>query len=158
MWAVLNLSDILQLIIHRFNQRTVLNRILSATLIGEFFMLFFTFVISCMPLRNRFSNNVCLIYPLSAHSLPLMLFRNLPCLKWFLVTHVPGHKHEIQDFAFAIDNQMQFEPEKPARRIFAPFGKPFESLMNQDLLITTRTQQDGIYKADSGTRIQLKPF
>lgn len=56
-----------------------LNRILSATLIREFFMLFFTLVISCIPLRKRFSNKACPIYPLSAHSFPLMFSRNLPC-------------------------------------------------------------------------------
>ena len=44
-----------------------LSRILSATLIREFFMLFFTLVISCMPSRKRFSNRACPIYPLSAY-------------------------------------------------------------------------------------------
>lgn len=34
-----------------------LYRILSATLIREFFILFFTLVISCMPLVKRFSNS-----------------------------------------------------------------------------------------------------
>ena len=56
-----------------------LSRILSATLIREFFMLFFTLVISCIPLRKRFSNKACPIYPLSAHSLPFIFFRNLFC-------------------------------------------------------------------------------
>ena len=56
-------------------------RILSAMLISEFFILFLTLVTSCMPLRKRFSNRAWPIYPLSAHSFPLMFFRNLPCFR-----------------------------------------------------------------------------
>ena len=44
-------------------------------------MLFFTFVTSCIPLRKRFSNNACPIYPLSAHNFPFILSKNPPCFK-----------------------------------------------------------------------------
>ena len=40
---------------------------------------YLTLVTSCIPLIKRFSNRACPIYPLSAHSFPLMFFRNLPC-------------------------------------------------------------------------------
>ena len=58
-----------------------LSRILSAILIREFLILFLTLVTSCIPLRKRFSNRAWPIYTLSAHSFPLMFFRNLPCFK-----------------------------------------------------------------------------
>ena len=58
-----------------------LSKILSATLIREFLMLFLTLVPSCIPLRKRFSNKARPIYPLSAHSFPIMFSKNLPCFK-----------------------------------------------------------------------------
>ena len=64
-----------------------LSRILSAILIREFLILFLTLVTSCMPFRKRFSNRAWPIYTLSAHSFPLMFFRNLPA------SRVPGHPH-----------------------------------------------------------------
>ena len=58
-----------------------LSKILLAMLIRLFFMLFFTFVTSCISLRNRFSNRACPICPLSAHNFPFMFSKNLPCFK-----------------------------------------------------------------------------
>lgn len=53
-----SICAISQLIIDRFYHKAhFLSRILSATLIREFFMLFFTLVISCMPPVKRFSNS-----------------------------------------------------------------------------------------------------
>ena len=56
-------------------------RILSAILIRLFLMLFLTFVTSCIPPRNRFSNRTYPIYPLSAHSFPFMFSKNRPCFR-----------------------------------------------------------------------------
>lgn len=58
-----------------------LSRILSAILIREFLMQFFTFVTSCIPLRKRFSNNICPIYPLATRNFPLYISKNPPCFK-----------------------------------------------------------------------------
>lgn len=65
-------------------------KILSAILIRLFLMLFFAFVTSCTPLRNRFSNKAFPIYPLSAHNFPFMFFRNRPCLKGSRSSTFPG--------------------------------------------------------------------
>ena len=62
-----------------------LSRILSAILIREFLIL-------CIPLRKRFSNRAWPIYTLSAHSFPLMFFRNLPCSKGSQSSTFPGVK------------------------------------------------------------------
>ena len=67
-----------------------LSKILSAILISEFFILFLTLVTSCMPFRKRFSNRACPIYPLSAHSFPLMFSRNLPCFNGSRSSTFPG--------------------------------------------------------------------
>ena len=67
-----------------------LSRILSTILIREFFMLFFTLVISCMPSVKRFSNRACPIYPLSAQSLPLIFFRNFACFNGSRSSILPG--------------------------------------------------------------------
>ena len=56
---VFNLCNILQFIIDRFYQARFLSKILSATVIREFLMLFFILVINCMPLKKRFSNKAC---------------------------------------------------------------------------------------------------
>ena len=69
-----------------------LSRILSAILIREFLILFLTLVTSCIPLRKRFSNRAWPIYTLSAHSFPLMFFRNLPCSKGSQSSTFPGVK------------------------------------------------------------------
>ena len=69
-----------------------LSRILSAILIREFLILFLTLVTSCIPLRKRFSNRAWPIYTLSAHSFPLMFFRNLPCSKGSRSSTFPGVK------------------------------------------------------------------
>lgn len=67
-----------------------LSRILSAMLISEFFILFFTLVTSCMPLRKRFSNKACPIYPLSAHSFPFIFSKNFPCFRGSRSSTLPG--------------------------------------------------------------------
>ena len=84
-WAMFFNSSLAVSIKARF-----LSRILSATLIREFFMLFFTLVINCMPLRNRFSNRVCPIYPLSAQSFPFIFFRNFVCFSGSRSSTFPG--------------------------------------------------------------------
>lgn len=43
-----------------------------------------------MPLRKRFSNRAWPIYPLSAHSFPLMFSRNLPCFNGSRSSTFPG--------------------------------------------------------------------
>ena len=67
-----------------------LSKILSAILISEFFILFLTLVTSCMPLRKGFSNRAWPIYPLSAHSFPLMFYENLPCFNGSRSSTFPG--------------------------------------------------------------------
>lgn len=67
-----------------------LNRILLAMLISEFFILFFTLVISYMPSRKKFSNRAWPIYPLSAHSFLLMLSRKFPYFKGSRSSTFPG--------------------------------------------------------------------
>ena len=56
-------------------------RILSFIFINTFFMLFLILVTNWIPFRNKVSNKVLPIYPLSAHSFPFILFRNEPCFK-----------------------------------------------------------------------------
>ena len=55
------------------------SRILSVILIKIFFILFFALVTSCIPLRKKFSNSACPIYPLPTHNLSFMFSKNLPC-------------------------------------------------------------------------------
>ena len=126
-----------------------LNRILSAMLIREFFILFFTLVISCMPPRKRVSNNACPIYPLSAPSFPFIFSKHRPCFNGSPVICISRSEHKIEDFTFIIDYQMQFETEKPSHRTFPSLGETFKCLMNQYTLVATHTQGSRIHKTDS---------
>lgn len=67
-----------------------LNKILSAMLINEFLILFFTLVTSCMSFRKRFSNRACPIYPLSAHNFPFIFSRNFPYFRGSRSSTLPG--------------------------------------------------------------------
>lgn len=53
-------------------------------------MLFFTLVISCIPLRKRFSNSACPIYPLFAQDLSFIPFRNFACFNDSRSSTFPG--------------------------------------------------------------------
>ena len=69
-----------------------LSRILSATLIREFFILF----ISCMSLRKKTSNKAYPIYSFSTQSLPFMFFRNLFLFQQLTTSHISQCEHAIK--------------------------------------------------------------
>ena len=85
--GVVTLGYVLELAVDRFNQSAFSQQDFVRTLIREFFMLFFTLVINCMPLRNRFSNRVCPIYPLPHRVFLLYSSGTLS------VSAVHGHPH-----------------------------------------------------------------
>ena len=116
-----------------------LSRILSAMLISEFLILFFTLVTSCMPFRKRFSNKACPIYPLSAHNFPFMLSKNFPCFRGSRSSTFPGG-HKVQYLSLIIYNQVKFKTKEPPHGTFSTFGKAFKSFMNQYPLVATNTQ------------------
>lgn len=150
--GVFYLRNVLQFVIDRLNQGLFLSRILSAILIREFFMLLLIFVTSWVPFKKRFSNNACPRYSLSAHSLPLMFYTNLPYFNGSRSSTLRGH--EVENFTLVIDYQMQLESEEPSHRTFSTFSKPFKSLVNQSSLVAADTQRSGVYEADADTGSQ----
>ena len=65
-------------------------RILSFIFISTFFMLFLILEINWIPFRNKVSNKVFPMYPLSAHNFPLILFKNEPCFNGSLSSTSAG--------------------------------------------------------------------
>ena len=88
-----------------------LSRILSAILISEFFILFFTLVTSCIPLKKRFSNRAWPIYPLPAHNFPLMFSRNLPCFNGSLSSTLPGVNIKLRISPLSLIIRCSLNPE-----------------------------------------------
>lgn len=131
-----------------------LSRILSAMLISEFLMLFLTLVTICMPLRKRFSNKACPIYPLSAHSFPFMFSTNRPCFKGSWSSTFSGVNIKFRISPPVIDNKVKFKAEEPTHGAFPTPGKSLEGLVNQYPLIAADTQGSRIYKTDARTTAQ----
>ena len=73
-----------------------LKHILSAMLISEFFILFFTLVNSWIPSTNKVSKSVFPIYLLSPKSFPLMFFSNIPSLSGSLSSTPPVVKTKLR--------------------------------------------------------------
>ena len=105
----------------------LLSRILSATLIREFFMLFFTLVISCMPLRKRFSNRACPIYPLSAQSLPFMFFRNFFCFNGSRSSTLPGVNMKLRISPLSLIIRCNLKPKNHPMEHFHVLQVPQKS-------------------------------
>ena len=57
----------------------------------------------------------------------------------FSIVYISRSKHEIQDFSFIIDNQMQLEPEKPSHRAFSTCSQTLKSLVYKYALIPANT-------------------
>ena len=66
-------------------------------------------------------------------------FRN-----WLSVIHISGCEHHIQDFATIIDNQMQFEAEKPTGGGFPALCQTFKNAMLSNATVVTNIQSGGI--------------
>ena len=64
--------------------------------------------------RNKFSNNTCPIYPLSAHTFPLIFQENCSISKIFYHPHLQV-KHKIQNFTFIIETQIIANSRKEYR-------------------------------------------
>lgn len=79
-------------------------RILSLMFINTFFMLFLILVISWIPSKNKFSNKVLPIYPLSAHSFP-WCYSERALFERFPIIHISSRKHKVEDFPFVVDNR-----------------------------------------------------
>lgn len=131
-----------------------LSRILSAMLIREFFILFLTLVTSYMPLRKRFSNSACLIYPLSAHNFPFMFSRNQPCFNGSRSSTFPGVSMKFWISPLSLIIRCNLPPQEPFHGTSSTLGKFFKCLMNQDPLVTTYAQGSRIDKTDAGTSSQ----
>ena len=107
-----------------------LSRILSAILIREFLIL-------CIPLRKRFSNRAWPIYTLSAHSFPLMFFRNLPCFKGSRSSTFPGVNMKLRISPLSLIIRCSLNPKNHPMEHFPRSANPSKCLMNQNPLVTT---------------------
>ena len=101
-----------------------LSRILSAILISEFFILFLTLVTSCMPFRKRFSNRLWPIYPLSAHSFPLMFSKNLPCFKGSRSSSFPGVNMKLRISPLSLIIRCNLKPKNLPMEYFLRSASP----------------------------------
>ena len=72
MSRMLNLSNVLQLVIHCLYYSPLREKQLSDTYINAPFMLLFSFVISCMPSTKSLSKRRLPMYPLSPTNFPYM--------------------------------------------------------------------------------------
>lgn len=66
------------------------------------------------------------------------------------VVDIAGRKHEVQQIAFLVTDQVQFETIEPTHRALSPLGKSFEDLVQMDALVSANTQGGTIHEADSG--------
>ena len=105
-----------------------LSRILSATLIREFFMLFFTLVTSCMPLRKRFPNRACPIYPLSVQSLLFIFFKNFLCFKGSRLSTFPGVNMKLSISPLSLMIKCSLKPKNHPMEHFPRSARPLKVL------------------------------
>lgn len=75
-----------------------LNKFLSAGTHHGISHVAFNFSVQCIPLRKRFSNKDCLIYPLSAHSFLLMFYKNRSCFKGLRLSTFPVVNMKLMNF------------------------------------------------------------
>ena len=115
-----------------------LSKILSAILISKFFILFLTLVTSCIPLRERFSNRACSMYPLSTHSFPLMFSKNLLCFNCSRSSTFPDVNKKSRISHLSLIIRCNLNPKNQPVEHFT-FDKYFKCLKNQDSLGTTYT-------------------
>ena len=128
----------------------LLRRSLSETDIKAPFMLFLSFVISCMPSTNSLLKSSLLIYPLSPTNLPQMnsgerlVFQRPP------VVHVAGSNHEVKQLPAFVAYQVELQAEEPSHGAFAPPGNAPESLVDANPLVLAHTRRGAVHDADAG--------
>ena len=108
-----------------------LSEILSVMLIGEFFMLFFALVISCMPLRKRFSNRVYPIYPLSAQSFLFMFFRNFSRFNGSRSSTFPGVNIKLRISPLSLIIKCSLNPKNQPIEHFPRSASPLKGLLSE---------------------------
>ena len=81
-------------------------------------------------------------------------FDNRLILQRFPVIDITRSYHEVQQLAFLVTYQMQFETEKPSHGTLAPLGYTLEYLVNVYLLVPTDAKRCAVHKTDASTLAQ----
>lgn len=115
-----------------------LNRILSTILISELFILFFTLVITCMPLIKRLSNNT-VRYILCRHTVSLFSKKRL-CFKGFRLSTFPEVNIKLRISPLSLITKCKLNPKNhPIEHI--PFSaSSFKCLIDQYTLVATHKE------------------
>ena len=71
-------------------------------------------------------------------------------LQWFPVVDISAGDAEVEDLAFLIAYDMQFETEEPSHRALAPGGYSLEHLMHVNPLVPTYTQWSAVHEGNAG--------
>ena len=105
-----------------------LKQILSATLMREFFILFLTFVTSCIPSTKRLSKRVFPIYPLSPKSYPLMFLSNAPSFRGSLSSTPPVVNTKFRISPLSLIIRCNLNPKNQPKEHFPRLAKPSKVL------------------------------
>jgi hypothetical protein len=71
-------------------------------------------------------------------------------LQRFSVIDIAGCDAEVENLAFLIAYDMQFETEEPSHRALAPGGYSLEYLMQMNPLVPTYTQWSTVHEGNAG--------
>ena len=152
--GVLNLCDVLQLIIDRFYQNPFSQQDSVCYAHQGILHVVLHFGYQLYAAREKILEQCLANIPFVCTELILYVLQELFLFQRFTVIHISGREHEIEDFPFATDNQVQFEAEEPSHGTFSTLRKFLEGFMNQYALSSAYTQRGGIHKADTGSGVQ----
>ena len=79
------------------------NKILSATVINEFFHIIFHFGKQLNTIQEQFFKQCLTDISFVGTKLSFDILQEIPLFQWFPVIHVCRSEHEIQDFSLVID-------------------------------------------------------
>lgn len=153
---VLDLADVLQLIHHRFDQRSLPQQQLVPQQDQSVFHVLFDASDQLKAAAKQLLEQILADVSFVAHEFAEQFLGEL----WhgFLIADIAGCEADVEQLTLVVDDQMQLETEEPADRCFAASGQTGHHPVAGDSHIVTDFQRGGIDETDAAagakTRLQ----
>ncbi len=144
---MLNLEDVLEDIVDRFNQRALAQHQFVPELHQPRFHIFSVASNQCQALVVELLEQLLRDIAPIAEELAEQTFAHLG--DGFAVVNIACRQFEGQELASVIDNQMQLEAVVPAHRVFAPAHQAFKDFMGLGATRMTDFNRGGIDEANA---------
>jgi hypothetical protein len=154
MSGVFYLRNVLQLIVHRFNDSSLSEKKFVGNAHQRALHIAFQLGDKLYSVNEESLKEIPADIPLIANQLPVYKFHKCFVFQRFTVINIPWRYHEIEELPFLITNQMQFESEEPPHRALSSLRNAFEYLVNVYSLVSADTKWCTVNKADSRTFAQ----